>query len=197
MKRLSAALILALLFSSLCFAQVQTGNASYNSSKTGHTISHPSLSFNTRVKVTNLRNNISAEAVVNGRVDISPDRIADISRDIGDALQMAKTGMTMVQIEVIHPVAAAPAQSAPAQPAAVQPVPVQAAPAQQSAPTQSAPAAQQPASRPAAAAQAPRTSPPASQTAAPVAAPVPVPVEEPVQPVPVETITEISYIPVS
>jgi hypothetical protein len=101
MKRLSAALIFALLIVSFCFAQIQTGNASYNASKTGFTINHPSLSFNTRVKVTNLRNNRFVEAVVNGRIPISADRIADISRDAGDALAIDKDGMTLVQIEVL------------------------------------------------------------------------------------------------
>jgi hypothetical protein len=103
MKRFSAVLALGLLFPLFCFAQTQTGNASYNTSKTGLTISHPSLSFNTRVRVTNLGNNQSVEATVNGRIPISTDRIADISRDAGDALEMARTGMTLVEIAVLPP----------------------------------------------------------------------------------------------
>jgi hypothetical protein len=143
MKRLSAALIFGLFFSVLCFSQTQTGNASYNGSKSGITISHPSLSFNTRVRVTNLGNNLSVEATVNGRIPISSDRIADISREAGDALEMAKTGMTQVQIDVLPfahassgsvpveedpiPAATEPRQqplpaAAPAQPQAVAPV---------------------------------------------------------------------------
>jgi rare lipoprotein A (peptidoglycan hydrolase) len=103
MKRLNASLILGLFFSFFCFAQEpQTGNASYNSSRTGFFISHHTLSFNTHVRVTNLGNNRSVEAVVNGRPS-SSDRIADISRDAGDALEMAKTGMTPVKIEVLPP----------------------------------------------------------------------------------------------
>jgi hypothetical protein len=107
MKRVSAVLAFFLFVSGLAFAQSQTGDATYNSSKQGLAISHSSLSFNTRVKVTNLRNNLSSEAVVNGRIPITTERIADISRELGDAIGMAKTGMTLVEIEILfHPAAA-------------------------------------------------------------------------------------------
>ncbi|MDR1180188.1 MAG: hypothetical protein LBK44_06755 [Spirochaetales bacterium] len=102
MKRLNAVLILGLLISSFCFAQIQTGNASYNPSKTGLTISHPSLSFNTHVLVTNLENMRSVQALVNGRIPISGARIADISKDAADVLQMNTTGTTRIQIEEIR-----------------------------------------------------------------------------------------------
>ncbi|MDR1909692.1 MAG: hypothetical protein LBQ35_07245 [Spirochaetaceae bacterium] len=144
MKRTGAVLVLGLFVSVFCFAQTQTGYASYNESKTGLTISHSSLSFNTRVRVTNLRNNRSVEAVVNGRIPITTEKIAEISREAGDALEMARNGMTQVRIEVLHvtaPETAAvpvqPAEPAPpvqetqtqaaAQPAAQRPVPESAA----------------------------------------------------------------------
>jgi hypothetical protein len=98
MKRLSTALILGFVILPFCFAQ-QSGNASYNPSKPGFFISHPSISFNGRVRITNLRNNRSVEAVVNGRIPISSERIADISQDAGDALGMDKNGLTLVLIE--------------------------------------------------------------------------------------------------
>ncbi|MDR1506245.1 MAG: hypothetical protein LBI67_04005 [Treponema sp.] len=126
MKRLSAALVFGFLVVSLCFAQIQVGNASYNSSKAGFTISHPSLSFNTHVKVTNLGNNRFVEALVDYRIPITTERIADISREAGDALEMGKTGMTLVQIEVLPPRAVESA--AAAQPSAAQPAPPSAAP---------------------------------------------------------------------
>jgi hypothetical protein len=128
MKRLSAALVFGFLAVSFCAAQIQTGNASYNSSKAGFTISHSSLSFNTRVKVTNLQNNLFVEAVVNGRIPINADRIADINRDAGDALAIDRNGMTRVQIEVLPP---HPAESVPAETPAQTNVP---APAPQPAP---------------------------------------------------------------
>ncbi|MDR2304890.1 MAG: hypothetical protein LBE10_09930 [Treponema sp.] len=133
MKRLSAVLIFGFLIVSFCFAQIQTGNASYNSSKTGFTISHSSLSFNTRVKVTNLQNNRFVETVVNGRIPISPERVADISRDAGDALEIDKNGMTLVLLEVLPPhITESPAENpAPSQTItepAPAPVPQQSAP---------------------------------------------------------------------
>jgi hypothetical protein len=172
MKRLSALAVFVLFFSfflvPFCAAQTQTGNASYNASKTGMHISHPSLSFNTRVRVTNLRNNRSVEAIVNGRIPISPDRIADISGEAGDALGMAQSGMTQVEIEVIpfiQGVAAAPAPAAGA---------VQAPPPAAPAPTAAVPP------------------PPA---ASPV--PAPVPAQAPVPPAQaVTTLTEVQYVPV-
>ncbi|MDR1307300.1 MAG: hypothetical protein LBK74_06980 [Treponema sp.] len=124
MKRFYAAAILGFLISSFCFAQIQTGNASYNESKQGLTISHPSLSFNTKVKVTNLGNNRSTEATVRGRIPpTSPDhRIADISREVGDILGMDRNGMTLVQIEIL-------AAARDAAPPAPEPSPPAAAPA--------------------------------------------------------------------
>jgi hypothetical protein len=140
-KRLSAVLILGFVILSFCAAQSQEGNASYNPSKTGLHISHSSLSFNTRVKVTNLRNNRSVEAVVDDRILPSSERIADISRDAGDALEMNKSGMTLVRIEEIHrgtaqtsvPAEPPPARETVPKPAAPPPVviPVTPAPVQQ------------------------------------------------------------------
>jgi hypothetical protein len=187
MKRLCAVLGLALSVSSFCLAQAQTGNASYNPSKTGAFISHPSLSFNTRVKVTNLSNNLSAEAVVNGRVT-DRTRIADISRDVGDALGMSQTGLTMVRIELLH--AAAAPVSAP-EPAPVTPAP---APPPRQTGTSSTPAQ---AARPVQPAQPAPAQPAPAAPARPAAVPAPQTpeaVEEPVQPV-VETVTEVRYVP--
>ncbi|MDR2618069.1 MAG: hypothetical protein LBC62_04280 [Treponema sp.] len=134
MKQLSAAFIFGLLVLSFCSAQTQTGNASYNPSKTGLTISHSSLSFNTRVRVTNLLNNRSVEAVVDGRIAISSERIADISGEAGDALGMNKTGMTRVEIAEL------PSKAGSVQNVVIPPAPAAAAPsrtAQEQAPAAS------------------------------------------------------------
>ena len=101
MKLLSSVLVIGLFFSGLCFAQTQTGNASYNASKNGLTISHSSMSFGTKVRVTNLKNNREVIATVDGRIPASDPRIADISREAGDAIGMSPTGYTEVQIEHI------------------------------------------------------------------------------------------------
>jgi hypothetical protein len=163
MKRLSTALIFGFVISAFCFAQTQRGNASYNLSKEGISISHPSLSFNTHVRVTNLRNNRSVEAIVNGRIPINAERIADISHEAGDALQMDKDGMTPVEIAIL-PARTPASAAAPAQ-----------TPVQDSAPQ---PAAQQPAK-----AEVPAPAP-KEQNAPPPPAP------------PVQTLTDIRYIPV-
>jgi rare lipoprotein A len=121
MKSLIAALAIGLFFPLFCFGQSQTGNASYNASKSGYHISHASLSFGTRVRVTNLNNNRQVIATVNGRIPASDPRIADISRDAGDAVGMAASGYTELRIEQLPP-----EQEAAPEPAAVQPpAPVQ------------------------------------------------------------------------
>ncbi|MDR1587433.1 MAG: hypothetical protein LBS57_08265 [Treponema sp.] len=109
MKRLSAVLVIG-LFSVYCFAQTQTGNASYNASKNGFTLAHPSMSFGTRVRITNLRNNREVIASVDGRIPVSDPRVADISAEAGDAIEMSRSGLTEVRLEQILPeYAAAPA----------------------------------------------------------------------------------------
>jgi hypothetical protein len=143
MKSLSAALVIGLFVSGLCFAQTQTGNVSYNASKKGLTIAHPSMSFGTRVRITNLRNNQEVIATVDDRIPVSDLRIADISAEAGNAIGMSFRGYTAVRLEQLiplhaaeekpaavlvseetvlgpaAPVAAAPPQSAPSAPAAV------------------------------------------------------------------------------
>ncbi|MDR2746370.1 MAG: septal ring lytic transglycosylase RlpA family protein [Treponema sp.] len=193
MKRLGPVLALLLLFPAFSFTQTQTGNASYNSSKAGFTISHSSLSFNTRVKVTNLKNRLFEEAVVNARIPISPDRIADISRDLGNALQMPRNGLTLVEIEILP--SRTPAEnSVPASAPVPAPAPVPA----------SAPASRPvPASVPAPV-PVPASAPVPAPVPAPASRPVPVPVpgeKEPELPPPVPAPppavrTEIQYVPV-
>jgi hypothetical protein len=153
-----------LLIVFLCPAQTQRGNASYDTSKAGFTISHSSLSFNTHVRVTNLVNNRSVNAIVNGRIPISPDRIADISWEAGDALGMSRTGMTLVEIAEIPAGNAQSAAPPAASPPPAPPPVVAVAPAP------------------------PQTAAPAA-TQAPAAPPV-------TQVLPIQTVTDVQYIPV-
>jgi hypothetical protein len=122
MKRLGAVFILGLL-SVYCFGQSQMGEASYNTAKSGLTISHSSMSFGTRIRVINLMNNSEVIATVDGRIPASDPRVADISREAGDAIGMARTGYTRVRIEQI-----APQQSAVQAPSPVPAAPVPAPP---------------------------------------------------------------------
>jgi hypothetical protein len=116
MKRLGVVFIFSLL-SVYCFAQSQMGDASYNASKSGFTIAHPSMSFGTRVRITNLRNNSEVIATVDGRIPTRDPRIADISREAGDAIGMSRSGYTEVRIEQLpreqQPAAASASASAP------------------------------------------------------------------------------------
>jgi rare lipoprotein A (peptidoglycan hydrolase) len=101
MKAAGLALFFVFLTPLLGFGQVQRGDASYNPDKEGLTIDHATLSLNARVKITNLENHRSVEAVVNGRIPDGSDRIADISREAGDILGMSGSGMSPVEIEVL------------------------------------------------------------------------------------------------
>ncbi|MDR1893131.1 MAG: septal ring lytic transglycosylase RlpA family protein [Spirochaetales bacterium] len=124
--KLLGLLFIGLLIPLRSFAQSQTGNATYNaSSPPGMSLRHNSLSINTRVRITNLENQRSVEAVVINRIPRSDQRIADISREAGDALGMRPEGMTLVEIVEIFPSRPAPPEppappqpEAPAQPAA-------------------------------------------------------------------------------
>ncbi|MDR2047852.1 MAG: hypothetical protein LBP69_00205, partial [Treponema sp.] len=131
MKHLSMILAAGLFFSGLCFAQTQTGPASYNASKSGLTIAHASLSFSRKVKITNLRNNMEVIATVDSRISPSGPVVADISREAGDALGMSPTGYTIVRLEIVPPESASspvPVQPAPESPPGIRespPPPVQ------------------------------------------------------------------------
>jgi hypothetical protein len=121
---LIGALIIGSLFPLFCFAQTQTGNASYNPSKSGLHISHASMSFGARVRVTNLKNNREVIATVDGRIPSGDVRIADIFKDAGDAIGMAASGYTEVRLEQLLPERPAPAPEPAAPPPEPAPPPV-------------------------------------------------------------------------
>jgi hypothetical protein len=140
MKPLIAALTFGLFFLSPCFAQTQTGNASYNASKNGLTLAHSSMSFGTRVRITNLRNNREVIAVVDGRIPVSDPRIADVSAEAGGAIGMSASGYTEVRLEIIvppPPAAPAPAETPRSQAATPAEPPRPSAPAAVPAPSSS------------------------------------------------------------
>jgi hypothetical protein len=119
MKSLIAVLILGIFFPLFCFGQSQTGNASYNASKSGYHIAHSSLSFGARIRITNLNNNQQVIATVDSRIPASDTRVADVSKDAGDAIGMAASGYTRVRIEQLPPEqsASAPVVAQPLVPA--------------------------------------------------------------------------------
>src|SRR5688572_14799873 len=86
--------IVAVLFCSGAYAQVQTGKASFYADKFDGTITasgekyrhnkltaaHKTLPFGTKVRVTNLSNNKTVEVVINDRGPYVDGRIIDLSR---------------------------------------------------------------------------------------------------------------------
>jgi hypothetical protein len=78
------------------------------------------MSFGTRVRITNLRNNREVIALVDGRIPVGDPRIADISAEAGGAIGMATSGYTEVRLEQLVP-------AQPPAPAAVPAAPPQAA----------------------------------------------------------------------
>jgi rare lipoprotein A (peptidoglycan hydrolase) len=182
MKPLIAALIFCLFFSSLCFAQTQTGNASYNASKNGLTLAHASMSFGTMVRITNLRNNREVIAVVDGRIPVSDPRIADISGEAARTIGMPASGYTQVRLEELIP--AQPVEPAPAV------IPVRSVPPAETPP-------QPPPPPPPAPTETPAQTPPPAVTAVqpPSPPPPPAPTETPAQTLPPAVIAAQSPAP--
>jgi len=66
------------------------------------TAAHRHLPFNSIVRVTNLSNGISVEVRINDRGPYEDGRIIDVSEAAADILQMKKSGVIPVEIEVIQ-----------------------------------------------------------------------------------------------
>ncbi len=114
MKRLLLLASLS-LFSGISFAQYQTGKASFYADKfEGHltasgekykhsklTAAHKSLPFGTKVRVTNLGNNLSVEVVVNDRGPYAEGRIIDLSKSAAEKLGYVSQGLAEVKLEIV------------------------------------------------------------------------------------------------
>ena len=70
--------------------------------KDAMTAAHRTLTFGTRVKVTNLDNGRSVEIVINDRGPYSQDRIIDVSGAAARQLGMIDSGTAKVSIEVLE-----------------------------------------------------------------------------------------------
>ncbi|NJM26053.1 MAG: septal ring lytic transglycosylase RlpA family protein [Bacteroidia bacterium] len=116
MSRLATAIFLVLSISPL-LAQVQTGKASFyadrfegvptaSGEKYKHsklTAAHKTLPFGTKIKVTNLANNLSVEVLVNDRGPYIEGRVVDLSRAAAEKLGFINQGLADVSVEVIDP----------------------------------------------------------------------------------------------
>ena len=114
MQRLFFSFAIA-LSSTVLFAQVQTGKASFYADKfegtptaSGEkyhhnkmTAAHKTLPFGTRVRVTNLGNNESVEVVINDRGPYVENRIIDLSRSAAEKLGFVTQGLADIKLEVI------------------------------------------------------------------------------------------------
>src|SRR5262249_45081823 len=66
------------------------------------TCAHKTLAFNTRIRVTNLRNGSSVICRVNDRGPFSPKRILDLSLAGARAIGMIEAGVAQVFLEILQ-----------------------------------------------------------------------------------------------
>jgi rare lipoprotein A len=67
------------------------------------TAAHPTLPFNTLVRVTNLTNNLSVIVRINDRGPYTKRRIIDLSWAAAEKIGLIEAGTEMVEIEVVNP----------------------------------------------------------------------------------------------
>ncbi len=73
----------------------------YNKNKL--TAAHKDLPFNTKVLVTNLKNNKSVVVRINDRGPFIKDRIIDLSEKAAEKIDLKKTGTGYIKIQVVTP----------------------------------------------------------------------------------------------
>ena len=73
----------------------------------GITAAHPSLPFDTKVRVTNASSGESVVVRINDRGPFTGDRIIDLSQGAAQAIDLVKAGVAKVKIEVLGTAAAA------------------------------------------------------------------------------------------
>lgn len=80
----------------------------------GITAAHPSLPFDTKVRVTNPNNGKSIVVRINDRGPFTGGRIIDLSQGAAKAIAMTKAGVAKVKIEVVGAPAKSDVAAAPA-----------------------------------------------------------------------------------
>ncbi len=78
----------------------QTSNGEYYNMY-AHTAAHKTLPINTRVKVTNLQNNLSTIVRINDRGPFVKNRIIDLSYSAAKDIDLIKSGTAHVKLEVL------------------------------------------------------------------------------------------------
>ena len=79
----------------------------------GITAAHPSLPFDTRVRVTNAKSGESVVVRINDRGPFGGGRIIDLSKGAAEAIDLVKAGIAQVKIEVLGASAEADMASVP------------------------------------------------------------------------------------
>jgi len=122
MKRLNFVLIGVLLLNFSVFAQMggttQRGKATHEMAAEGIFAAHSSFPLGSTIKVVNTSTGEEINAVVNGRIQASPDRIIDLSYEAWDALGLIESDVVMI---TYTPAVARPAP--PVEPPKVEPAP--------------------------------------------------------------------------
>jgi len=105
MKKFTFLVMCAILFCAQATAQITTfnqrGKATQEMTDSGLKIAHPSLPNNAQVKVTNTANGKEVIATVTDRIPASRDRIADLSREVWQALDLNPN--TEIQLSISPP----------------------------------------------------------------------------------------------
>jgi rare lipoprotein A len=84
----------------------------------GITAAHPTLPFDTRVRVTNEANGESVVVRINDRGPFGKNRIIDLSQGAAQEINLVRAGIARVSLEVLG--TAAPVETAPVETAAVE-----------------------------------------------------------------------------
>ena len=100
MKRLNLVLFGVLLLNFSVFALIggttQRGKATHEMDSKGFFVAHSSFPLGASVKVVNTVTGKGIDAVVNGRIPATPDRIVDLSKDLWTALGLAEGAVVML-----------------------------------------------------------------------------------------------------
>jgi rare lipoprotein A len=114
MKRIVTALLVGMIFTTLCAAQAQIRNFKQRGGATGtleadgNIAAHPSLPIGTAVKITNTENDKEVYATVRSRIPTSVDRIVNLSQAAAEAIGIPADGTVAVVLERVSAIPAPP-----------------------------------------------------------------------------------------
>jgi hypothetical protein len=99
-KRLNLLVFGVFLLNFSVFAQIggttQRGMATHQMDSEGFFAAHNSFPLGSTIKVVNTRTGKGIDAVINGRISVSPKRVIDLSRDAWNALELTEGTVVMI-----------------------------------------------------------------------------------------------------